>query len=235
MITGKKVIIVSGGMDSITMLHDLVKNNPGIELHALSFNYGSKHNDKEIPFAQAHCQELGVPHQIVDLDFIAKTFQSDLLKTGGEVPEGHYADENMKKTVVPFRNGIMLAIAVGYAESIEANAVYIGAHAGDHTIYPDCRENFRFAMCQAAMMGTYANVAIEAPYVEIMKHDIAAIGTKLGVDYTKTWSCYKGQEVHCGVCATCFERREAFKLAGVVDPTQYIDNETWFEDPTKKP
>jgi 7-cyano-7-deazaguanine synthase len=223
--SNKRVAIVSGGMDSITMLHDMVTKHPELEFHALSLDYGSKHNDKELPFAKYHCDLLGVPHRVVRLDFIAEAFKSDLLKTGGDVPEGHYAADNMKATVVPFRNGIMLAIAVGYAESIEATSVYIGAHAGDHTIYPDCRADFRDAMSQAAQLGTYAGVTIEAPYVMIGKHDIAAIGSALGVDYTKTWSCYKGQDLHCARCGTCVERIEAFALAGVADPTEYEDTE----------
>jgi 7-cyano-7-deazaguanine synthase len=230
---GKKVIIVSGGMDSITLLRHMAftELNGADNILALSFNYGSRHNNKEIPFAAMHCLDLGIQHQIVDMDFIGKTFRSNLLQGQGDIPNGHYAEQTMKATVVPFRNGIMLSVAAGYAESVEANAVYLGAHAGDHTIYPDCRPEFQRAMSEATRLGTYAGVEVVAPYVQIDKAQIVRIGNKLGVDYTYTWSCYKGGDVHCGVCSTCFERREAFKLAEVVDPTEYLDNETWYAAP----
>ena len=149
-------------------------------------------------------------------------FQSSLLKSGGEIPEGHYAAENMKQTVVPFRNGIMLAVAAGLAESRHAGGVVIAAHAGDHAIYPDCREDFMRAMADAIRLGTYADVALLRPFISMTKSEIARRGHELGVDFSKTWSCYVGGETHCGECGTCVERREAFLLAGLKDPTEYL-------------
>lgn len=221
-----KVIIVSGGMDSTTLLYDLHERNAVAgpdkgHLYALSFDYGSKHNACELPLAVEHCAFLGIPHEIVKLDFIANHFRSDLLKTGDAIPEGHYEDENMKKTVVPFRNGIMLSIAVGFAESLNCSSVFLGAHAGDHAVYPDCRASFRNAFSDASQLGTYAGVKVEAPYEMKSKADIVSIGSILGLDYGKTWSCYKGGSIACGRCGTCVERIEAFKIAGVVDPIQY--------------
>ena len=148
-------------------------------------------------------------------------FKSDLLRSGCDIPEGHYAEESMKKTVVPFRNGIMLSIAAGFAESIGADAVTIAAHSGDHAIYPDCREPFMRAIGEAMEQGTYAGIKLLRPFIDMDKAAIARRGAELGVDFAETWSCYKGGEIHCGVCGTCVERREAFLLAGLQDPTVY--------------
>jgi 7-cyano-7-deazaguanine synthase len=164
---------------------------------------------------------LGVPHEVVELPFVNDLFASDLLKSGGDVPDGHYAEENMKKTVVPFRNGIMLAIACGLAESRGAQTLVIAAHAGDHTIYPDCREDFMQAMATAMQTGTYAGIRLQRPFIDLSKAQIASHGARLGVDFGKTWSCYKGRDLHCGTCGTCVERREAFLLASLPDPTLY--------------
>jgi len=150
-----------------------------------------------------------------------RLFKSDLLQAGGEIPDGHYAEESMKQTVVPFRNGIMLAIAAGYAESIDAEGLVIAAHSGDHAIYPDCREPFMQAMATAMSEGTYARIQLLRPFIATDKAGIAKRGFELGVDFSETWSCYKGGEIHCGVCGTCVERREAFLLAGLQDPTHY--------------
>jgi 7-cyano-7-deazaguanine synthase len=215
----KAVVLLSGGMDSVTALHWARAEHEVVG--AVSFDYGAKHNHREIPLAAWHCAQSGVKHDIIDLDFVNRLFASDLLKSGGDVPEGHYADENMKKTVVPFRNGIMLSIACGLAESREAEALVIAAHAGDHAIYPDCRESFMQSMGSAMREGTYAKVELLRPFVHIDKAGIAKLGASLGVDYGKTWSCYKGGEVHCGKCGTCVERIEAFELAGLDDPTVY--------------
>lgn len=187
----------------------------------LSFDYGSKHNAKEIPFAKLHAERHGIPHHVVELDFIDKLFKSDLLKSGGNIPEGHYAEDSMKQTVVPFRNGIMLAVATGFAESIEAEGVMIAAHSGDHAIYPDCRDTFMQAMGDAMQSGTYIDLELLRPYVNMDKAAIAMRGNELGVNFSETWSCYKGGDIHCGVCGTCVERREAFLLAGISDPTTY--------------
>ena len=211
------VIIVSGGMDSITLLYD---KKDEIAL-GISFDYGSNHNAREIPFAKMHCERLGIEHIIIPLDFMHQYFKSSLLQGADAIPEGHYADANMKSTVVPFRNGIMLAIAVGIAESRNLTKVLIANHGGDHTIYPDCRPEFISAIDAAASAGTYVKVKVCAPYTNITKTDIAAIGKRLGIDYTETWSCYKGGEKHCGKCGTCVERKEALKGAGIEDNTEY--------------
>lgn len=211
------VIIVSGGMDSITLLYD---HKDEIAL-GISFDYGSNHNAREIPFAKMHCERLGIKHITINLDFMHQYFKSSLLDGAEAIPEGHYADDNMKSTVVPFRNGIMLSIAIGIAESNNLDQVFIANHGGDHTIYPDCRPEFINAIDAAATAGTYNNVKVVAPYTKITKSDIARIGKKLGIDYTETWSCYKGGEVHCGKCGTCVERKEALAEAEIEDKTIY--------------
>ena len=211
------VIIVSGGMDSITLLHE---RHEEIAL-GISFDYGSNHNSREIPFARMHCQRLGIKHIVIPLDFMSVYFRSSLLDGADAIPEGHYEDANMKSTVVPYRNGIMLSIACGIAESNGLSRVFIANHGGDHAIYPDCRSEFIKAMDAAMSAGTYAHINIEAPYTEITKTDIALIGKAIGLDYTETWSCYKGGNVHCGKCGTCVERQEALRNAGIEDKTEY--------------
>ena len=190
------VIIVSGGMDSITLLYDKKEE---IAL-GISFNYGSNHNAKEIPFAKMHCERLGIKHITIDLGFMHQYFKSSLLEGADAIPEGHYADDNMKSTVVPFRNGIMLSIAIGIAESNGLKKVLID---------------------KAAQAGTFVDVHVSAPYTNITKADIARIGKRLGIDYAETWSCYKGGEKHCGKCGTCVERKEALAEAGIEDTTEY--------------
>jgi 7-cyano-7-deazaguanine synthase len=215
----KVCVLLSGGMDSVAAFYDVLATQ---EVAAcLSFDYGAKHNAREIPFAKLHADRNGVPHQIIPLDFMNRLFKSDLLQSGGDIPEGHYAEESMKQTVVPFRNGIMLAIATGYAESIGVEGLVIAAHSGDHAIYPDCREPFMQAMATAMGEGTYAKIQLLRPFIAMDKAAIARRGEKLGIDFSETWSCYKGGEIHCGVCGTCVERREAFILASLPDPTRY--------------
>ena len=211
------VIILSGGMDSVTLLYDQQER---IAL-AVSFDYGSNHNAREIPFARLHCERLDIPHIVIPLDFMTKYFKSSLLEGADAIPEGHYADDNMKSTVVPFRNGIMLSIAVGIAESNELKYVMMANHAGDHTIYPDCTPEFVDAFNQAAQAGTFVRIGLLSPFVNMTKGDIALRGKELGIDYAETWSCYKGGERHCGKCGTCVERREALAYAGIDDPTEY--------------
>ena len=213
----KKLIILSGGMDSGTLLHEYASE---IDL-ALAFDYGSNHNRREIEMAQENCNALGIEHIIIPLDFMAKYFKSSLLSGAADIPEGNYTDENMKSTVVPFRNGIMLAIACGLAESRELETVMIANHAGDHAIYPDCRSSFIDNMAKTMQEGTYNNMRLLAPYTNLTKSEIAKIGHRIGVDYSKTYSCYKGGEKHCGKCGTCVERKEAFVLANITDPTDY--------------
>ncbi len=215
----KVCVLLSGGMDSVTVLYEVLGCH---EVAAcLSFDYGSKHNAREIPFAKFHADRNGIVHHTVTLDFMNQLFKSDLLRSGGAIPDGHYAEPAMKQTVVPFRNGVMLSIAAGYAESIEAGAVVIAAHSGDHAIYPDCREPFMQAMGAAMGAGTYANIHLLRPFIAMDKAGIARRGAELGVNFLHTWSCYKGGEIHCGTCGTCVERREAFILAGLSDPTVY--------------
>lgn len=211
------IIILSGGMDSVTLLYD---QREYIAL-AVTFDYGSNHNKREAECAAYHCQQLGIEHIIIPLDFMHRYFKSSLLDGADAVPEGHYQDENMKSTVVPFRNGIMLSIACGLAESRGLTKVLIANHSGDHAIYPDCRGTFISSMSEAMGYGTYANVNIYAPYTSLTKGGIAAIGKRLGIDYSKTYSCYKGGEKHCGKCGTCVERKEALAEAGIEDPTEY--------------
>lgn len=208
------ILIYSGGLDSTTLLYEYKEE---IAL-AVTFDYGSKHNAREIAFAKENCARLGIPHKVIPLDVIGKYFRSDLLLSGGEIPEGNYADENMRSTVVPFRNGIMLSVAVGLAESYDLDTVLLANHSGDHAIYPDCRPSFVEAFDQAARAGTYNGVRILSPYCNIDKRAIALRGRTLGIDYAHTYSCYKGGEKHCGRCGTCKERKEA--LAGF-DPTEY--------------
>lgn len=220
----KVCMLLSGGMDSVAAFYEVLATHDVVA--CLSFDYGAKHNAREIPFAKLHADRNGVLHQIIPLDFMNRFFKSDLLQSGGEIPEGHYAEESMKQTVVPFRNGIMLAIATGYAESIGAEGLVIAAHSGDHAIYPDCREPFMQAMAAAMGEGTYAEIQLLRPFIAMDKAAIARRGVQLGIDFSETWSCYKGGEIHCGICGTCVERREAFILAGLPDPTFYEQTPT---------
>lgn len=213
----ESAIIVSGGLDSVTLLYDRADE---IAL-AVSFDYGQNHGSRELPLAKLHCERLGIPHITIPLAFMHQYFKSSLLSGAEAIPEGNYDDENMKSTVVPFRNGIMLAIATGIAESQGLKRVLIANHGGDHTIYPDCRPEFIDAMNAATEAGTYVNVGVVAPYTNITKADIVRRGHELGIPYSLTWSCYKGGDCHCGKCGTCMERKEAFRVAGVDDPTIY--------------
>jgi 7-cyano-7-deazaguanine synthase len=218
-VRSRVVVLLSGGMDSVTVLY--AAREEWEVAACLSFDYGAKHNAREIDCARWHAAHLGVSHHVVPLDFIGQHFASHLLKRGGAIPAGHYEDVTMRQTVVPFRNGIMLSIAAGFAESCESSGVVIAAHAGDHAIYPDCRAEFMEAMATAVELGTYAGVRILRPFIDLTKAAIAARGAALGVDFSRTWSCYVGGAAHCGVCGTCVERREAFLVSGIDDPTDY--------------
>lgn len=208
------ILVYSGGLDSTTLLYEYKDR---ISL-AVSFDYGSKHNAREIEYAKENCKRLGIKHLVIPLDFMGRYFKSDLLLSGGDIPEGSYADENMHSTVVPFRNGIMLAIAAGLAESYDEDAILLANHSGDHAIYPDCRPEFIEGMAAAVKAGTYNGVKVLSPYCNMTKREIALRGKELGIDYSLTYSCYKGGGKHCGKCGTCIERKEA--LEGF-DPTEY--------------
>jgi 7-cyano-7-deazaguanine synthase len=213
------VVLLSGGMDSVAAFYEAMSQHKVVA--AISFDYGAKHNHKELPFAAYHCRKFNIEHRVIPLTFVGELFKSDLLKSGGAIPDGHYEEQTMKSTVVPFRNGIMLSIAAGFAESKDATGLVIAAHAGDHAIYPDCREDFMKAMADAVRLGTYKGIKLLRPFITMTKSDIASRGQALGVDFARTWSCYKGGTLHCGTCGTCVERREAFMVAGVADPTIY--------------
>lgn len=216
------ILVLSGGMDSVSMLYEF---RDRIAL-AVTFDYGSNHNAREIACAVENCHRLGIEHIVIPLDFMGRYFKSSLLAGADAIPEGHYTDNNMKSTVVPFRNGIMLAIACGLAESRSLKYVMLANHSGDHAIYPDCRPGFIDAMSQAMQEGTYDSITILAPYTNLTKSQIALRGANAGVDFALTYSCYKGTSFHCGRCGTCVERHEAFLLAGLPDPTIYAQSLT---------
>lgn len=205
------ILVLSGGMDSTTMLHEYASR---IAL-AVNFSYGANHNAREAACARENCRRLGIELVEIDLAFMSRYFESSLLSGAEAIPDGHYEDGNMRSTVVPFRNGIMLSIATGLAESRGLTTVMIANHGGDHAIYPDCRRGFIDAMSQSIAEGTYDHIELYAPYTDLTKNDIARRGAALGVDYSLTYSCYKGGEKHCGTCGTCVERREALIAAGL--------------------
>jgi len=215
------LVVFSGGMDSATALWWALREFSAVS--AVSFAYGAKHNARELAAAETICRNLSVPHIEIPLGFIGRYFHSSLLKSGGAIPEGAYNEENMASTVVPFRNGIMLAAAAGLAEDSGFSAVILGNHSGDHAIYPDCRPEFIDGMAQAIEAGTGGKVKLLSPFCRMSKGQIAALGAELGVDFSLTWSCYNGRDKHCGKCGTCRERREAFREAGLPDPTVYED------------
>ncbi len=214
----KIVVIYSGGMDSFTLLHRALAE--GKRTYALSFNYGQRHC-KELHYAQKVCDQLGIPHKIVDITAVNQLLLGSSLTDDIDVPDGHYEEASMKSTVVPNRNMIMLSLAVGYAVSIGAEAVYYGAHSGDHAIYPDCRPEFVTCMDAVSRIANYEPVAILAPYLYLNKTAILAQGLAQGLDYARTWTCYKGRDRACGKCGACQERLEAFAANGVTDPLVY--------------
>lgn len=205
------LIVLSGGMDSVTLLWDYRDRIAA----AVTFQYGSNHNLMEARYARLNCEKLGIKWIEIDLSFMGQHFHSSLLDGAESVPEGSYGNDNMRSTVVPFRNGIMLSVAAGLAESLGLQGLMLANHGGDHEIYPDCRPDFVKAMGEAIAAGTYEHLRLEAPYTNITKSDIARRGKALGVDYSLTYSCYKGGEKHCGKCATCIERAQALADAGI--------------------
>lgn len=216
--SAKVVVIYSGGMDSFTVLNKAMQQ--GYDVHAVSFNYGQRHS-KELLYAQKVCEQHHIEHKIVDISSINQLIGGSALTDDIEVPQGHYEEESMKTTVVPNRNMIMLSMAVGYAVSIDAEAVYFGAHSGDHAIYPDCRTEFVDAMNEVCKIANYQAVEVRAPYLASSKIDILKEGLEMGLDYANTWTCYNGQEKACGKCGACQERLEAFSDNGVQDPIAY--------------
>ncbi len=215
----KAIVLLSGGMDSVCALYDSMAKYEVVL--SVSFDYGSKHNAKELPYAEHHSKLFNIEYIVIELSFMEQYFESSLLKGGVDIPEGEYKESNMKQTVVPFRNGIMLSIAAGLAESRGCNVIVIGAHADDNTVYPDCREEFISAFSSAMVLGTYSKVKVYAPFINMNKTQIALRGKELDIDFSKTWSCYKGEEHHCGKCGTCVQRINAFKEAQISDPTTY--------------
>lgn len=203
------LIVLSGGMDSTTLLYDRADR---IAL-AVTFHYGANHNEREAECARYHCRRLSIEHIEIPLGFMGRYFESSLLSGADAIPEGHYADDNMRSTVVPFRNGIMLAVAAGLAESRGLTTVMLANHSGDHTVYPDCRPGFVDAMARAIAEGTFAGIRLECPYTRLTKGEICLRGLQLGVDYNHTYSCYKGGAEPCGRCGTCVERAEALAYA----------------------
>ena len=208
------VIIYSGGMDSSVLLH-LRKADIAM---AITFQYGSKHNARELESARANCMALGIEHKVVHLDFVADLFRSDLLQSGGSIPEGHYEDESMRSTWSRFAT-VSCYHRSGIAESMDCNEVLIANHAGNHAIYPDCRALFIRAMGMAMTEGTFSHIQLTAPFTRMTKREIALEGKRIGMDFGLTYSCYKGGPIHCGKCGTCTERKEA--LAGF-DTTEYM-------------
>ena len=207
-------------MDSSVLAHKLAKE--GYSLKAITFDYGQKHGSKEIASAAKQAEKLSMEHRIVDLKNLSGIFgASALTDLNSAVPSGHYSADSMKVTVVPNRNMIMLSIAAAWAITNRYDFVSYAAHAGDHTIYPDCRSEFADAVDTALQLADWHKVSLLRPFVSISKTDICKLGAELEVDFSQTWSCYRGGEKHCGHCGTCVERKEAFELSGVVDPTVY--------------
>lgn len=216
------LVLLSGGMDSTALLSTFASESPGDIVETLSIDYGQRHI-KELQAAAAVAAHYGVPHDVIDLSVLAGFLTSALTDQGTEVPDGHYAEDTMRQTVVPNRNAIMLMVAAGIASSRGLDRVATAVHAGDHFIYPDCRPDFIDAASHTAWLGTqgFGDITIVAPFVQMSKTDIAGIGHRYDAPFHLSWSCYKGGRIHCGACGTCYERREAFRDAGVDDPTEY--------------
>ena len=211
----KTIMILSGGMDSTTLLYKLLAE--GKEVKAISFDYGQRHK-RELEKAAETCAKLGVEHKIISLDNLKELISNSSLTGDIATPHGHYAAENMKLTVVPNRNMIMASIAIGWAVNLDYDEIATAVHAGDHTIYPDCRPAYIKALATVAEVANFKPINVYTPYLYADKGDIAIDGGKLGVDYALTHTCYEGTEIPCGLCGACQERKEAFDKAGMVDP-----------------
>jgi len=229
----KIIHILSGGMDSTTLLYDLVSQ--GHQVECLSFNYGQRHS-KELRMAKKTCQKLKVPHKIVNIKSIKELLQgSSLTSKDTEVPKGYYEDRTMRQTVVPNRNMIMLSLAIGYAVSKNFDAVSYAAHGGDHAIYPDCRPLFVKKMNELSLIANYQPVRVIAPYLKLDKASILRRGLELGVNYSLTWTCYCGEKLACGKCGACRERLEAFEKNKRKDPVKYGTTVGKIDKPTFSP
>jgi 7-cyano-7-deazaguanine synthase len=209
------VVILSGGPDSVATAY--WAKNRGFEVHAVTFNYGQR-AQVEIERAKAIASELGVEHKIIDLSGLRSIYEgvTSLVDRGMEV-----TSEFTTPIIVPFRNGVFIAVTVAYAYSIGAHHIFYGAHASDELFYPDCRREFYEAFQEAARMGTEKPFVITSPFQDASKADIIREAVGLGVPLDKTWSCYLEGPIHCGVCESCLNRRRAFLEAGVPDPTEY--------------
>ena len=215
----KALVLFSGGLDS-TVLATQMKRDAE-ETRLLSINYGQRHA-KELNHSQRVAKHLDLPHEILNLSQLGAILGgSSLTDKGLALPEGHYAEESMKSTVVPNRNMILLALAGGHALSLGFDTIAYAAHAGDHTIYPDCRPACADAMDRAFGLADWNTLSLHRPFVDMTKSDLVSLGTELDAPLHLTWSCYAGNEIHCGKCGTCVERKEAFALANVPDPTKY--------------
>jgi len=213
------LLIYSGGLDSTVLLYKLAAERR--LAGALTINYGQRHS-KEIEFARRNCERLGVKWDMADISNLGPIFgENSLTSAKVAVPDGHYEDATMKITVVPNRNMLLISIAAARAIALNCDSVAYAAHSGDHAIYPDCRNEFADAMDAALRLCHYYPIKLERPFMNKTKGEIVKLGAELGVDFSQTWSCYKGGEIHCGTCGTCVERREAFERAGVKDPTIY--------------
>lgn len=222
----KKVVLVySGGSDSFTLLHYL--RNLGNTVFPISFDYSQRHA-RELLYAKEECARLGLPHKVVRIDALRDIASRSVLTSDAPVPEGFYADENMKQTVVPNRNMILLALAAAYAINIGAQALAYGAHAGDHTIYPDCRPAFIEEMARAFALCDWSPLHLLVPFQDIDKRAIYGWGIAHGLDYSNAWTCYNGRERACGKCGSCVERLHAFHDIGAIDPLRYEDRD-YFE------
>jgi len=211
---------LSGGMDSGTLL-GLLRSEGYNKIYCLGFNYGSKHNKYEIEAAKKLAAYYEADYQLIEMPFINQLFKSNLLQSGEDIPEGHYNDETMSKTVVPGRNIIFASILAGYAWSKGCNKIALGVHFGDSTIYPDCRAEFIKALDTCLYLGTDHRVSVYAPFLEVTKKEILQIGLDIGVPYEHTRTCYKSQDKSCGACGSCRERLEAFDAHGIIDPIEY--------------
>ncbi len=229
----KTIVICSGGLDSVSLAHMVAAEHELTRL--VSFDYGQRHR-KELDYAAACAKRLSVPHDVIDMRSIGASLSGSALTDDIDVPDGHYEEDSMKVTVVPNRNAIMLTIAYGIAAANGDQAVATAVHGGDHFIYPDCRPAFTeaFDAMQRAALDGYADVQLYTPFVHGSKGDIVTAGAKYDTPFAETWSCYKGHAQQCGRCGTCVERREAFHLAGVTDPTLYEDPDFWLEALTSK-